>query len=186
MKDIRQQIRDCNLCGNLPKSTDVYMQTGKTKFIIIGESPAKDGWIESKRAFYNTAGKLQGSGRVLGKLLNNIDLKIEDIYFTKCCKCIIEDRSTLEQCSNNCKPILYKQLASIPCNLIITMGLHPTQALLDTKIKKFADFVGKEFNVNIEGKLFTLIPIYHPSPRNPKGYTGNLPIFENIKNKYNI
>ena len=41
------------------------------KFIIVGESPAKDVWIESKRSFYNTSSKLQSSGRILEKLLNN-------------------------------------------------------------------------------------------------------------------
>lgn len=181
MDKIKNQIENCNLCGNLPKLIDVYMQTGKTKFIIIGESPAKDGWIKSKKAFYNTSGKLQGSGRILEKLLNNIGLKIEDIYFTECCKCIIEDRTALEQCSKNCKPILYEQLESIPCDIILTMGLHPTQALLGVKIERFSDYVGKEFGLNINGKNFKLVPIYHPSPLNPKGYKDNVPIFEHIK-----
>lgn len=177
MDKIKNEIETCHLCGNLPKLTDVYMQTGKTRFIVIGESPSKDGWIASKKAFYNTSRKLQGSGRVLEKLLNNIGLKIEDIYFTECCKCIIEDRNSLERCSNNCKPILDKQLELIPCDIILTMGLHPTQALLGEKINKFADYVGKEFELNINGKIFKLIPIYHPSPRNPKGYKGQCPNF---------
>ncbi len=181
MKNIEQQIKDCNLCGNLPKLTDVYMQIGKTRFVIIGESPAKDGWIESKKAFYNTSGKLQGSGRILAKLLSNIGLTIEDVYFTECCKCIIENRTQLEKCSNNCKPILYDQLETIPCDIILTMGLHPTQALLGIKIDRFADCVGKEFELDINGKVFKLIPIYHPSPLNPKGYKDNVPIFEHIK-----
>lgn len=181
MDEIKNEIENCHLCGQLPKLTDVFMQTGKTRFIIIGESPAKDGWIESKKAFYNTSGKLQGSGRVLEKLLNNIGLKIEDIYFTECCKCIIENRNELERCSNNCKSILHKQLESIPCDIILTMGLHPTQALLGKKIKKFADYVGKEFELVVNGKVFKLVPIYHPSPLNPKGYKGNVPIFEQLK-----
>lgn len=181
MKDIEHQIENCNLCGNLPKLTDVYMQIGKTRFIIIGESPAKDGWIESKRAFYNTSGKLQASGRVLEKLLNNIGLTISDIYFTECCKCIIENRKKLEECSKKCKTILFGQLENIPCDIILTMGLHPTQVLLNKKIKRFSDFVGKEFSVMINKKHFTLIPMYHPSPLNPKGYKGNIPIFERLK-----
>ena len=132
MNTIQKQINLCSLCGNLPKLTETSIQIGTTPFIIIGESPAKDGWIESKRAFYNTAGKLQGSGRILEKLLNYIGFSIPDIFFTECCKCIIEDRKTLTKCSNNCKPILIKQLKQIPCKLILTMGLHPTQALLNT------------------------------------------------------
>ena len=181
MEEIQKKICDCSLCGNMPKLTENSIQIGTTKFIIIGESPAKDGWIESKRAFYNTAGKLQGSGRVLEKLLNNIGLSISDIYFTECCKCIIEDRKNLEKSSNNCKPILIEQLNLLPCEIILTMGLHPTQAILNTKIKKFADFVGKEFDILLGSKKYKLIPIYHPSPLNPKGFKDNIPIFAKIK-----
>lgn len=86
---VDERIRKCNLCGELPKLSETTIQKGTTPFIIIGESPAKDGWIESKRAFYNTKGNLQASGRVLEKLLNTIGYSIKDIYFTECCKCII-------------------------------------------------------------------------------------------------
>ena len=181
MDTIQKKIADCRLCGNLPKLIENSFQLGNTDFVIIGESPAKDGWIDSKKAFYNTSGKLQGTGRILAKLLHSIGLTISDIYFTECCKCIIEDRKHLEKCSNNCLPILIDQLNSIPCEIILTMGLHPTQALLKTKIKKFADYVGKEFNLILGNKKYKLIPIYHPSPLNPKGYKDNLPIFEKLK-----
>lgn len=181
MEYIQKKIRDCTLCGDLPKLTENSIQYGTTKFIVIGESPAKDGWIESKRALYNTAGKLQGSGRVLEKLLNNIGLSISDIYFTECCKCIIEERKNLEKCSNNCMPILIEQLNNLPCEIILTMGLHPTQAILNIKIKKFADYVGRQFDIQLGSKKYKLIPIYHPSPLNPKGYKENVPIFDMIK-----
>lgn len=182
MKNIQEKICKCELCGKLEKLAKESVQIGKTSFIIIGESPAKDGWIESGRAFYNTLGKLQGTGRILEKLLNNIELTISDVYFTECCKCIIEDRKNLEICSNNCMPILVEQLNRLPCKVIITMGMHPTQAILQTKIKKFSDYVGKEFEVKLGTKKYKLIPIYHTSPLNPKGYKDNLHIFEKIKN----
>lgn len=185
MKEIQNEIIACSLCGNLPKLTEESIQCGTTDFIIIGESPAKDGWITSKRAFYNSSNKLQGTGRILEKLLNNINLSISDIYFTECCKCIIDDRKNLEKCSNNCTPILIKQLNKLPCKTILTMGLHPTQALLKTKIKKFADFVGKEFDITLGNETYKLIPIYHPSPLNPKGYKDNVPIFEKLKRTQN-
>jgi uracil-DNA glycosylase len=62
------------------------------------------------------------------------------------------------------------------------MGMHPTQALLGEKVERFADYVGREFAITLGRKNYTLIPIYHPSPLNPKGYKDNLPIFEKIKN----
>ena len=180
MENIQKKINSCVQCGNLPKLVENSVQMGTTKFIIIGESPAKDGWIESKKAFYNTSNKLQGSGRVLEKLLNNINLSISDIYFTECCKCIVENRKNLEAYSRNCLPFLIEQLNALPCKIIITMGLHPTQALLGVKIGKFADYVGREFNLTFGNKQYKLIPIYHPSPLNPKGYKDNVPIFEKI------
>ncbi len=176
------EIKECKLCGELSKLEENTVQLGKTKFIIIGESPAKDGWITSKKAFYNTAGKLQGTGRILEKLLNNIGLTISDIYFTEFCKCIIEDRKNLEKCSKNCRSILLEQLKALPCDVIVSMGVHPTQALLDIKIKKFADFVDKEYSLNLDDKTFKVIPIYHPSPLNPKGYKDNVLVFEKLKN----
>lgn len=178
---LNESISNCRLCGELPKLIEPNIQFGTTPFVVIGESPAKDGWIESKRAFYNTKGKLQASGRVLEKLLSNIGYSIKDIYFTECCKCIIEDRKHLEKCSKNCMPFLLEQLKNISCNIILTMGQNPTQALLGIKIKRYADYVGKTFDFVIDNKKYILLPIYHPSPLNPKGYTMNVPIFEKLK-----
>lgn len=56
MKDdnkLQKEINNCSLCGDFQKLTENSIQIGTTPFIIIGESPAKDGWIISKRAFYN-------------------------------------------------------------------------------------------------------------------------------------
>ena len=78
---IEEKIKNCKLCGTLQKLTENSIQLGTTPFILIGESPAKDGWIQSKRAFFNSAGKLQGTGRVLNNLLKNIGYSIPDIYF---------------------------------------------------------------------------------------------------------
>lgn len=180
MSDVKQDIIKCKLCGNLPKLVENNIQIGTTRFVVIGESPAKDGWIQSHKAFYNTAGKLQASGRVMEKLLNGIGLTIEDIYFTECCKCIIEDRKVLPRCSANCLPILSRQLSDLPCDVIVTMGLAPTQVLLGYKVGKFADVVGRVFDIELNGRGYRLLPIYHPSPLNPKGYKDNVPIFEKL------
>ncbi len=179
-ESIDEEIKCCSLCGKLVKLAGETIKVGTIPFIFIGESPSKDGWVVSKRAFYNKNGKLQATGKVLEKLLNNINLSINDIYFTECCKCVIEDRKQLEKCSKNCLPILFKQLSTLPCNIIVCMGVHPTQALLGMKIKRFADYVGKEFEIEIDNKMYKVLPIYHPSPLNPKGYKENVPIFEKL------
>ena len=83
-------------------------------------------------------------------------------------------------------PILIEQLNSIPCDVIVTMGMHPTQAILKTKIKKFADYVGQIYEISLGEKRYKVIPIYHPSPLNPKGYKDNVTIFNTIKENSNF
>ena len=180
MEKITEEIRNCFKCGNLPKLTEAVMQTGKSRILIIGESPAKDGWIVSKKAFYNKDGKLQASGRVLDKLLSLCNLTVEDISFTEVCKCVISDRKTLKKCCENCRPILLKQLENVECDIILTMGRYPTETILRTKIKKLSDVVGKKFEINLGNSIKTVIPIYHPSPINPLGFRGNEKIFKEL------
>lgn len=92
MQNVNDLIKNCRKCGNLPKLICDTIKKGESRFLILGESPAKDGWIQSGRAFYNSKGQFQASGKVLEKLLNLIGLSIDDINFTECCKCIISDR----------------------------------------------------------------------------------------------
>ena len=181
IQNTNQIIENCNLCGNLPKLSCNSIKKGKSKILILGESPAKDGWIVSGRAFYNTQGKLQASGKVLEKLLKLIDLTIDDINFTECCKCIISDRKTLRKCMQNCKPILFAQIDEFDCNVILTMGQYPTEVVLGRKIEKLKDYVGKEFFIKFGNTTKKVIPIYHTSPANPLCYKGNENIFKNLK-----
>ena len=61
------------------------------------------------------------------------------------------------------------------------MGKFPTQALLQQKIKTYATIVGKQIPLTLNKKKYIVIPIYHPSPLNPKGYKENVPIFQKLK-----
>ena len=106
-------IKNCKLCGDLPKLTCNPIKKGKSKILILGESPAKDGWILSGRAFYNSEGKLQATGKVLNQLLILCGLTIDDINFTEVCKCIIADRKKLRECCGNCKNILFLLMIGI-------------------------------------------------------------------------
>ena len=183
MKSVERKIKDCLKCGNLPKLTCDTIKKGKSRVLVLGESPAKDGWIQSGRAFYNKEGKFQASGKVLERLLNLCDLTIDDINFTECCKCIISDRKTLRKCMQNCKPILFEQLDEFDCDIILPMGQYPTETILGEKVDKLKDFVGKEFEINFGTTTKIVIPIYHTSPVNPLCYKGNEEIFINLKNK---
>ena len=181
MENISNIIEKCNLCGQLPKLTCDTIKLGGSRILILGESPAKDGWIKSGRAFYNDKGKLQATGKVLNDLLGICNLSIEDINFTECCKCIISDRKMLRKCMANCKPILFSQLDEFDCDIILPMGQYPTETILGQKVEKLKDFVGKEYIINFGKTKKLVIPIYHTSPANPLCYKGNTPIFEKLK-----
>lgn len=184
MSSIDEKIAQCHKCGDLPKLKCATIKAGSSRLLVLGESPAKDGWIVSGRAFYNTDGRLQASGKVLDRLLKLCGLTLEDINFTECCKCIISDRSTLRECMKNCRPILLRQLSDFDCDIILPMGQFPTETILGRKVDKLRDVVGKEFSIDFDGKQKFVIPIYHTSPANPLCYKGNEEIFCTTIRKY--
>lgn len=147
--------------------------------VILGEAPANNGWRKSGIAWYDVNNKLLPSGAVMQKLLDILEIKLEDTYFLEAIKCYPKDRKYLNKCSSNCRQYLIKQLRIINPKLILSLGDSATKTILDIKYKKFSEVVGKQYIMD----GMTIIPIYHPSPISPKSYTGNIDIFNNIKEK---
>ena len=179
LKKIDEEIYRCNLCSDMvekfPNSKTVSI--GKySDIVILGEAPANNGWRKSGIAWYDVNHKLLPSGIVLQKLLDEINLKIEDTYFLEAIKCFPKDRKYLNKCGENCKKYLFKQLNIIKPKIVLSLGDSATKSVLDIKYKKFSDVVGKEFNIN----GFKVIPIYHPSPISPLSYNGNVKIFTSV------
>lgn len=175
-----EDIHKCNLCNNMiekfPNSKTVSIGK-RNDIVILGEAPANNGWRKSGIAWYDINHKLLPSGVVLQKLLDEINLKIEDTYFLEAIKCYPKDRKYLNKCSENCKKYLFKQLEIINPKVVLSLGDAATKSILNIKYKKFSDVAGKEFEVN----GYKVIPIYHPSPISPMSYKGNIEIFKNIK-----
>lgn len=180
ISEIDNKIKVCTLCGVLQKPACSHLKAGKCNVMVIGESPAKNGWLVSGKAFYDANGKLQATGKILKKLLSCCNLSIDDIYFTECCKCHIQDRKLLNSCSDNCFKFLKEQLKILNVDVLLTMGVFATQVVLGRKVLKFSDVVGKREIVSIGEKQFVVIPIYHCSPINPLAYSGNENIFKNL------
>lgn len=177
---IDQEIASCTLCKDLvehfPNSKTISV--GKTKkILILGEAPANNGWRKSGIAWYDQNKKLLPSGVVMQKLLDIINIKLEDAYFLEAIKCFPKERKSLNTCSKNCKVFLMKQLAEIKPEIVLALGDAATKTILDTSYKKFSEVVGKEFIVN----NIKVIPIYHPSPISPLSLKGNIPIFKQLK-----
>ena len=97
------------------------------------------------------------------KLLDIINLTIEDTYFLEAIKCFPKDRKYLKKCNNNCKKYLLQQLSIINPKVVLALGDSATKAILDIKYNKFSEIVGKKYCIN----NIVIIPIYHPSPISP-------------------
>src|SRR3990170_4127964 len=74
---------------------------GKGKqILIVGESPAENGWRKSGKAFYNPEGKILPTGKRLNQLLVKFGLSVEQCGFTELAKCFVgKNRKILDKCS---------------------------------------------------------------------------------------
>lgn len=175
-----KRIYNCTLCGNtvehFPNSKTISIGN-RNDIVIIGEAPANNGWRKSGIAWYDINGKLLPSGVVLQKLLDILNLKIEDTYFIEAIKCYPLNRKDLKKCRINCKHFLLEQLDIIKPRVVLTLGDSATKSLIDIKYKNFSEVIGKVFLIN----GIKVIPIYHPSPISPMSYKGNISIFKDIK-----
>jgi uracil-DNA glycosylase family 4 len=186
VNEIEQAIQKCSKCKGLTKLKYETISYGTNRdLLFIGESPAKSGWLTTGRAFYNKEGKLLPTGRVLNRLLAVMNLSVDDITFTEACKCYLPDRNLLKNAASNCLVFLEKQIDELDSKILITLGEHTTRLLLpNVPFKCFKEVVGRMFKIEIMGKERIIIPIYHPSPVNPKSYKFDLLIFEKIKKIY--
>ena len=177
LSEVDTEIHNCNLCNDMiekfPNSKTVSIGK-KNDIVILGEAPANNGWRKSGVAWYDVNHKLLPSGVILQKLLNGININLEDTYFLEAIKCYPKDRRYLKKCSANCKKYLIKQLEIIKPKVVLSLGNAATKSILDLQ---YSDVVGKTFNVN----GYKVIPIYHPSPISPMSYKGNVEIFKKIE-----
>lgn len=180
LRQVDKKVYSCKSCDKLVDKfpDDVTVFLGKDNdIVLVGEAPANNGWRKSHKLWTDLNGKVLPSGLVLQKLFDIIDRNIFETTFLESVKCYPLERKNLKTCSSNCKNIMLEQLKILNPKLIITLGEFPTRNLLDFKFNKFADVVGKIYEVND----YKILPIYHPSPISPKSYKGNVPIFERLK-----
>lgn len=180
LRQVDKKVYSCKSCDKLVDKfpNDVTVFLGKDNdIVLVGEAPANNGWRKSHKLWIDLNGKVLPSGLVLQKLFDIIDRNIFETTFLESVKCYPLERKNLKTCSSNCKNIMLEQLKILNPKLIITLGELPTRNLLDFKFNKFADVVGKIYEVND----YKILPIYHPSPISPKSYAGNIPIFEKLR-----
>ena len=173
----------CQDIDNFP--TEKYLQIGVgmgKRILIVGESPAENGWRKSGKAFYSPEGKLLASGKRLNELLANFGLDVSTCGFTELAKCFVgKNRKVLGDCCKKCWPILEKQINRGDYRLVITLGVIPAQIIGEILEKEIN--MGEMAEILIGGKARKLLPIYHPSPVNPFGRTKNKQIFDKYRSE---
>jgi uracil-DNA glycosylase family 4 len=172
-----------HLCGN-PRAVRVSqflrrgVGTGRL-VLVLGESPATRGWRLTGRAFYTPEGKLLPSGRYLNDMLGIVGLRIESCGFTELVKCYIGgNRTKLSACGMKCWPILVRQLMRYDFRVVIVLGVRTLEIVnqaLGATLR-----VGQLATIDIGRKRYRILPVFHPSPRNPANHRRNLRIFKRV------
>jgi len=163
-----------------------YLQVGSgigRRLLVVGESPDFNGWMKSGRAFYTLDGKIVPTGKNFLINLKQIDLNLDlgNISFTEISKCYIgSNRNKLMKCASKTWPHFIEQINYINPKLIILLGKRTTEIF--NKIAKTSLTVGDIQEINTLNVSLDILPIYHPSPLNPKRKQ-NAEFFEVNKSK---
>jgi len=178
---MKKLLKEKHFCNNISTYDYNFMlQKGrgwKSKILFVGESPSSGGWIVSGKAFYNTENKLVPSGIKINKLFEKFNLKIEDCSFTELCKCFVNgNREKIKSCCSKCWPLFLKQLNIIKPKIIIILGKKTLDIFNENNRSNFEMGIFSDWCIK-NHKVF-ILPIFHPSPINPRSYKLN----ENILN----
>lgn len=164
--------KEDHYCGKTMR-LDEYLQVGKglgKKVLVIGESPAPNGWRITGHAFVTSEGKIVPTGKELQKVLFEIDnrLDIHNISFTEIVKCFVgNNRSKLHTCAEKTWDHFLSQIEFIKPSLIILLGKKTTEIFNDLSDERLV--VGELKDVKIsETSHFSILSLYHTSPMNPK------------------
>jgi len=165
LKNVEKEILD----SNLPlKDTATNLVFGKgsvdAKILFIGEAPGKNEDLKG----IPFVGK---SGQELDLLLKSINLNIEDVYIANILKYRPpENRDPKPEEIRLHTPYLIKQIEIIKPKIIATLGNFATKFVLagfDEKgmknIEGISKLHGKESEVQINGSVVKIVPLYHPA-----------------------
>lgn len=175
-----------HFCDGGTIALDKYLQLGfgiGRDILAIGESPAANGWRKSGRAFFTIEGKTVPTGKNFLVNLQQIDkdLNLENISFTEIAKCFIgSSRNKLMSCADKTWPHFISQIDHVKPKIIILLGKKTTEIFSQLSGNELV--IGQIQNFEVNGDVYRILPIYHPSPLNPKR-VHNLEFIDNNKNE---
>jgi len=166
LEQIKQKILSNMKCPLKDAATNLVFGKGNpnAKIMFIGEAPGQKE-DEQGIPFVGAA------GRELDKLLNSINLKLDDIYIANILKYRPPNNRdpTTEEIERH-TPYLIEQIKVIKPTIIATLGNYSTKFVLASfkvedmkKIGGITSLHGKKINMNIQGETFIVVPLYHPA-----------------------
>lgn len=160
LDSIAKEIERCTKCElHKTRNNSVAGDGCKTADILfIGEAPGRNEDLQGK-PFVGRAGK------ILDKLLENIDLDRNQIFIGNILKCRPpNNRNPLQNEIGFCSNFLDRQIDLIKPKIIVTLGSFSTNYIFEKfgiAEDKISKVHGKQFKTK-DGKM-TIIPVYHPA-----------------------
>jgi DNA polymerase len=164
--ELKERCNNCFLCDLSKSRNKVVFGKGNinAQIMLIGEAPGKNEDLEG----YPFVGR---AGENLNKMLNVIDLNLDDIYVANILKCRPpKNRDPSFDEIKKCTPYLIEQIKLIRPKIVATLGNYATKFVLsdfDLEKMKKIDGVSKLHGQVFEKKLgdfeYLVIPIYHPA-----------------------
>jgi uracil-DNA glycosylase len=153
-----EHVAGCTRCPLSQTRTQVVFGSGSpaAALMFVGEAP---GFHEDKQGlpFVGAAGTL------LGKLLQGIGLRREDVFICNVLKCRPPaNRDPGQDEIEACESHLFRQIELIRPRVVVTLGNFATK-LLSGRPDGITRVHGVEQNVVLGGLRVVLYPIYHPA-----------------------
>lgn len=155
LESIREELGDCKRCRLHKGRTNIVFGVGNpnASVVFVGEGPGEDEDLQGE-PFVGKAGQL------LTKIISAMGLKREDVYICNVVKCRPpKNRNPEPDEITTCRPFLEKQLDAIRPKIIVALGTHAAQTLLNTTEKITA----------LRGQFYwyrdsiQVMPTFHPS-----------------------
>lgn len=155
LKSVREELGDCKRCKLHKQRTNIVFGVGNpnANLVFVGEGPGEDEDLQGE-PFVGRAGQL------LTKIIKAMGLERKDVYICNVVKCRPpENRNPEPDEIAACRPFLEKQLDVIKPKIIVALGTHAAQTLLNTT-EKITTLRGKfyRYRNNIQA-----MPTFHPS-----------------------
>lgn len=166
IEELKKICSSCVKCELSKTRTNVVFGKGnlKAEILIIGEAPGEKEDLQG----FPFVGK---AGHDLDKVLNEINLNIDDVYITNILKCRPpKNRDPKPEEIEKCTPYLVEQIKIIKPKIICTLGNFSTKFILSNGVVKEMKTIpgvdqlhGEIKKINFKGLDVEVFPLHHPS-----------------------